>query len=71
MSNYCKTDIEDEVHFLIACPLYLNLRTELKLQTGIYTLFVNINETLRAILDPVEEHASEMARVYIAALLVF
>jgi hypothetical protein len=59
--GYCKTDIEDEVHFLIACPLYLDLRTELKLKTGLHTLFVNINETLRAILDPVAEYASEMA----------
>jgi hypothetical protein len=59
---YGKTDIEDEVHFLIACQLYLNLRTELKLKTGLHTLFVNINETLRAILDTVADNASEMAQ---------
>jgi hypothetical protein len=48
--GYCKTDIEDEVHSCIACPLYLNLHTELKMQTGFHRLFVNINETVRAIL---------------------
>jgi hypothetical protein len=41
--------------------MLLHDKHELKLKTGLYTLCVNINDTLRAILDPVAEHASEMA----------
>ena len=24
--NYCKSDIEDELHFILICPLYTNIR---------------------------------------------
>jgi hypothetical protein len=28
MCTHCKTDIEDEYHFVLACPLYSDLRSK-------------------------------------------